>query len=102
MRGTMKGILLGSTALLTSGLAITPALAADPIKIGVGGYYIFYALTGAIEGTYALNGTSTQYKGVQFIQEGELHFSGRSKLDNGTTIGITVELEGWNAPVKSA
>src|SRR5689334_3272558 len=58
MRGTMKGILLGSTALLTSGLAVMPAMAADPIKINVGGYYIFYALTGAIEGTYALNGSS--------------------------------------------
>ena len=96
MRGTMKGILLGSTALLTSGLAVTPATAADPIKISVGGYYIFYALTGSIEGTYALNGSSTQYKGIQFIQEGEIHFTGETKLDNGTSVGIQVQLEGWD------
>jgi hypothetical protein len=78
----------------------TPVLAAEPIKIGVGGYYIFYALTGAIEGTYALNGNgSTQYKGLQFIQEGEIHFTGQTKLDNGTTVGLQVQLEGWDPSV---
>jgi outer membrane protein OmpU len=47
---------------------------------------------------YAPDGTSLQYKGLQFIQEGEIHFIGQSKLDNGTTVGLTVELEGWNTP----
>jgi hypothetical protein len=76
-------------------------MAADPIKIGVGGYYQFFALAGSIEGTYAPDGTSLQYKGLQFIQEGEIHFIGQSKLDNGTTVGLTVELEAWN-PVGTA
>lgn len=108
----MKKLLLGSTALVAGGLMAAPAMAADPIKIGVGGYYQFYALAGNIEG---FNGTSTllggagattllpggaqrslQYKGLQFIQEGEIHFIGQSKLDNGTTVGLTVELEGWD------
>jgi outer membrane protein OmpU len=93
----MKKVLLGSTALAVGGLMAAPAMAADPIKIGVGGYYQFYALAGSIESTYALNGTSVQYKGVQFIQEGEIHFIGQSKMDNGTTIGIRVELEGHNS-----
>ena len=92
----MKKLLLGSTALAVGGLMAAPAMAADPIKIGVGGYYQFYALAGQIEGAYATNGTSVQYKGVQFIQEGEIHFIGQSKMDNGTTIGVRVELEGWN------
>ncbi|MBS0546377.1 MAG: porin [Proteobacteria bacterium] len=73
-----------------------PAMAADPIKMGVGGYYQFYALAGSIESSYALNGSSVQYKGIQFIQEGEIHFIGQTKLDNGTSIGVRVELEGWN------
>jgi hypothetical protein len=94
----MKKLLLGSTALVAGGLMAAPAMAADPIKIGVGGYYQFFALAGSIEGVYAPDGTSLQYKGLQFIQEGEIHFIGQSKLDNGTTIGITVELEGWNTP----
>src|ERR1700761_9518821 len=97
MRGRMmKKLLLGSTALAVGGLMAAPAMAADPIKMGVGGYYQFYALAGAIESNYALNGSSVQYKGVQFIQEGEIHFIGQSKMDNGTTIGVRVELEAWN------
>ena len=68
-----------------------PAMAADPIKMGVGGYYQFYALAGQIEGSYATNGTSMQFKGVQFIQEGEIHFIGQSKMDNGTTIARVQE-----------
>jgi len=98
----MKKLLLGSTALVAGGLMAAPAMAADPIKIGVGGYYQFYALAGSIEGTYAPNGSSVQYKGLQFIQEGEIHFIGQSKLDNGTTVGLTVELEGWDNSVTAA
>jgi outer membrane protein OmpU len=98
----MKKLLLGSTALAVGGLVAAPAMAADPIKMGVGGYYQFYALAGSIEGNYALNGTSVQYKGIQFIQEGEIHFIGQTKLDNGTSIGVRVELEGWNPPVTTA
>ena len=43
----MKKLLLGSTALVVGGLMAAPAMAADPIKIGVGGYYQFYALGAA-------------------------------------------------------
>jgi outer membrane protein OmpU len=95
----MKKLLLGSTALVAGGLMAAPAMAADPIKIGVGGYYQFFVTAGGIEGSYALNGTSTQYKGLSFYQEGEIYFNGQTKLDNGTTIGLQVELEGWNPPV---
>ena len=94
----MKKLLLGSTALAVGGLVAAPAMAADPIKMGVGGYYTFYALAGSMEGTYATNGTSAQFKGLQFIQEGEIHFIGQTKLDNGTSVGVRVELEGWNPP----
>jgi hypothetical protein len=97
----MKKLLLGSTALVAGGLLAAPAMAADPIKIGVGGYYQFFAIAGGIEGVYAPSGESVQYKGLQFIQEGEIHFTGQSKLDNGTTVGLTVELEGWNTPITS-
>ncbi|MBS0220909.1 MAG: porin [Proteobacteria bacterium] len=93
----MKKLLLGSTALAVGSLVAVPAMAADPIKMGVGGYYQFYALAGSIESIYALNGSSVQYKGLQFIQEGEIHFIGQTKLDNGTSIGVRVELEGHNS-----
>ena len=40
----MKKLLLGSTALVVGGLMAAPAMAADPIKMGVGGYYTFNAM----------------------------------------------------------
>ena len=54
----MKKLLLGSTALVAGGLMAAPAMAADPIKIGLGGYYQFFVNAGAIESVYALNGNS--------------------------------------------
>ena len=79
----LRNAFLCSTAVGT--LLATPAMAADPIKIGVGGYYLFYAVAGHIDGQYGYaDGSSTQYKGLQFQQEGEIHFTGQSKLDNGT------------------
>lgn len=92
----MKKLLLGSTALVVGGLMAAPAMAADPIKVGVGGYYTFYAVAGGIDSSYATNGTSTAYKGLFFQQEGEIHFIGQTKLDNGTSVGVNVELEAWN------
>ena len=88
----MKKLLLGSTALVVGGLMAAPAMAADPIKIGVGGYYTFYAMAGNIDSTYAFNGSFTNYKGFAFTQEGEIHFIGQTKLDNGTSVGLNVEL----------
>jgi len=92
----MKKLLLGTTALVAGGVMAAPAMAADPIKMGVGGYYTFYALAGNIDATYAFDGSFTKYKGLAFTQEGEIHFIGQTKLDNGTTVGLTVELEAWN------
>jgi hypothetical protein len=92
----MKKLLLGSTALVVGGLMAVPAMAADPIKMGVGGYYTFYGAAGNIDPTYAMNGSVTNYKGFAFLQEGEIHFIGQTKLDNGTSVGLTVELEAWN------
>lgn len=92
----MKKLLLGSTALVVGGVMAAPAMAADPIKMGIGGYYTFYALAGNVDSSYAYNGSFTNYKGLAFTQEGEIHFIGQTKLDNGTSVGLTVELEAWN------
>ena len=73
----MKGLLLGSTALITSVATAASALAADPIEISMAGYYTFYAMAGAIGTTYATNGNFTSYRGTAFMQEGELHSSAR-------------------------
>src|SRR4029450_8294587 len=98
----IKKLLLGSTALVVGGVMAAPAMAADPIKMGIGGYYTFYALAGNIQSTYAFDGSFTTYKGLAFTQEGEIHFIGQTKLDNGTSVGLTVELEAWNPAVGGA
>ncbi len=92
----MKKLLLGSTALVAGGLMAVPAMAADPIKMGVGGYWTGYVLGGAIDSIYALDGTTKDFKGINLIYEGEIHFIGSTKLDNGTSVGVTVELEAHN------
>ena len=92
----MKKLLLGSTALVAGGLMAAPAMAADPIKIGVGGYWTGYVLAGSMDSIYALDGSTLDYKGLNLIYEGEIHFIGSTKLDNGTTVGVTVELEAHN------
>jgi len=63
-------------------------MAAEPIRLEVSGYYQFYALASTIESNYALDGTSAQYKGIQYIQNGEIFFTGQTKLDNGTSVAI--------------
>jgi Gram-negative porin len=93
----MKKLLLGSTALVAGGMMAAPAMAADPIKMGIGGYYTFYAIAGNVDSSYAYNGSFTTYKGLALVQEGEIHFTGQTKLDNGTSVGLTVELEAWNS-----
>lgn len=92
----MKKVSLVFMPLAVGALDGTSARAADPIRIDVGGYYQFYALAGGMEGSYALNGTSVQYNGAQFIQQGEIYFGGATQLDNGMTIGLRVLLNAWN------
>lgn len=94
----MKKLLLGSTALVAGGLMAAPAMANDPIRMGVGGYWTGYAIGGAIDPVYSMNnGAVTNFRGLNFIHEGEIHFIGQTKLANGTTIGLVVEIEANHA-----
>jgi hypothetical protein len=90
----MKKILLGTTALVASGLLATPAFAADPIKINVLGYLQTYIGLGHFDKD-GLSGHQ-KYNPVNFKYEGEIWFQGQTKLDNGTSIGLRVELEAWS------
>lgn len=87
----MKKVLLGTTALIAGGLAAVPAMAAEPIKVGVGGYMQQYFNAGHFGGTQGNN-----YRTPNYRYEGEIWFIGQTKLDNGTTIGVRIELEGWS------
>ncbi len=90
----MKKVLLGTTALIAGGLAAVPAMAADPIKVGVGGYMQQYFNAGHFGGI-GTGATAVDFRTPNYKYEGEIWFIGQTKLDNGTTVGVRVELEAW-------
>ncbi|MGE0659815.1 MAG: porin [Reyranellaceae bacterium] len=87
----MKKLLLGSTALAAAGLFSASALAADPIKVTVGGYYQWYFVVGG----WDKDDEGDDGRADSIRQEGEIHFNGITKLDNGTNVGFRVELEAY-------
>lgn len=82
----MKKVLFASTALVAFSLAGV-AQAADPIKLGLGGYskWVF---------GYAANDLATDTQDVDVKGTNEVHFKGSTTLDNGIKIGVMIELEG--------
>ncbi|HKU98846.1 MAG TPA: porin [Vineibacter sp.] len=90
-----RQLLAASTALVVAGLATHPAVAADPIKLELRGFWNSYILLGKI-GRDVVGTTGTSYRPEAFRYEGEVWFTGSTKLDNGTTVGIRIELEGWS------
>lgn len=87
--------LLGTSALIGCGLAGAPAIAADPIKLELRGYLQSFITAGKIDRD-VVGATGIGYEGVTFRYEGEIWFTGQTKLDNGTTIGVRIELEAWS------
>ena len=79
--------LSGTTALVAAGMLAGGAHAADPISIGVGGY--FHA--GVSIANQDLDKGRRDY-GVD--RESEIIFTGSTTLDNGLSVGVNVQLEG--------
>ncbi|MFO7483492.1 porin [Oceanibaculum nanhaiense] len=86
----MKKVLLGTTALVAAGLLAQPALASDPIKLQVKGYYQNLVTFSDVDEPA---GSTANYKDAQFRHEGEVFFQGSTKLDNGLTVGFDAQLE---------
>ena len=95
---TMKKILLASTALAVAGLAAGAASAAEDgkIKLSVGGYYenfVSYVSQDNDAAGLNANGDLNDYNPVNVRQEGEIHFKGKTTLDNGLQVGFDAQLE---------
>ena len=75
----MKRILLGSTALAAS-LVSGAAMAEEPIKLSLGGYFRAYGIYQDSD----VPGLRSTYLG----QEGRVSLSGSTILDNGVTVGV--------------
>ena len=86
----MKKILLGSTAIVAAGMiaSVPSADAASKMKLGLGGYMEQW-----IGFTSGDDGAGQDYSGVNIVSDPEIFFKGSTKLDNGLTIGVNVQLE---------
>jgi predicted porin len=100
----MKKVLLGSTALVAVGMmagAGTPARAAEPISLDLGGFYRSYFIVRTqsdvdVEGPTAAQSTTGNDEDIRHVdvqQDGEVFFVGETTLDNGVKVGVNIQLE---------
>ncbi|MCW9001429.1 MAG: porin [Rhodospirillales bacterium] len=85
----MKKLLIASTALVATSFVATGAQAADPIKLGLGG---FMQQVVAFTNNDDPNAT-TDYGSFDQKGTSEVYFAGSTKLDNGLTVGVHMQLE---------
>lgn len=83
--------LLGSTALATT-LVAGSALAADPIKLSVGGFGAVMVGYASQDDAY-IRSQNREVSAVDVKGDNELHFSGQTTLDNGLTVAVMYEFE---------
>jgi len=91
----MKKALLATTALVAGGLVAAPAMADDPIKLELRGYFQAMIVVGHTDRD-VVGTTGQSYRAENFLYEGEIWFTGTTRLDNGTSIGVRLELEAWS------
>jgi predicted porin len=95
----MRRALLGTTALIGAGLVgALPALAESPIQLTVGGFFRTAYMV-VLDDDDSLPNNVQQEPGDDRAEDGvfsdaEIHFMGRTVLDNGLEVGARVELEG--------
>ena len=93
----MRKILCGTTALMGA-MAMTgwagTAMAADGIKLAVGGFFKEAYMAVFDDGGEGELGNEHNTDG--FFNDAEVHFTGSTVLDNGLEVGARIELEGEN------
>lgn len=89
-----KQLLLGTTALML-GAMIVPGIAAaqeEPLRLDARGYKnVFFGIGSADDSA------GTDYGNTNIFNDGEIQFRGSTKLDNGLTVGVQVELEAFQS-----
>jgi outer membrane protein OmpU len=84
--------LLGSTAVFGAGMMANAAMAADGIKLGVGGFFRTAYMVTFDDDSEGELGNERNTDGL--FSDAEIHFDGSTVLDNGLEVGARVELEG--------
>ena len=90
----MKKILLGTTAVVALGTLSTEALAADKIKLELGGFMRQYVgFSNSDETAVTANTTAQRDTGLGQQGNSEVYFTGSTTLDNGLKVSATMQLE---------
>ena len=84
--------LLGSTALFGAGMVASPAMAADGIKLSLGGF--FNEAYMVVFDDHKEGELGNEHNTDGFFNDAEVHFDGSTVLDNGLEVGARIELEG--------
>ncbi|MBL4590109.1 MAG: porin [Alphaproteobacteria bacterium] len=83
----MKKLLLSSVAVL--GLtAVATSASANGLSLDLGGHLKAYGVISSQD-----EAAGVEARGLDMLQETELHFGGETTLDNGLTVGVHVEAE---------
>ena len=100
----MKPILYTTTALAAAGLltfgAGDAAAQAKKLSISVGGFMSAYMGFSSQNSGFE-TATGTKRADFNMVVDSEIHFKGKTKLDNGIQIAVLVELEGDHANANS-
>jgi hypothetical protein len=92
----MKKVLLGTTAIIAAAAFGGGAYAQDasePIKLGLGGYWVGGGAQQIGTGGSANNGRLRQ----SFQQDSAIYVNGSTKFDNGLSVGVAVHFRGEGA-----
>ncbi len=88
----MKKFLLSTSAIIGVGLIAGPAGAAEKITLGLGGYYEEYI--GFVDAESDGSGrVGRDIASFGLLNDAEVYFSGSTKLDNGISVSVRIELE---------
>lgn len=88
----MKKILIGTSAIVAAAAFAGSAYAADPIKLSVGGYGAVMVGYASQDDAY-IRSTGNEVSAVDVKGDNEIHFSGKTTLDNGLTVAVKYEME---------
>ena len=92
----VRNALLATTALVVGDLSAGAGNAAEPIKLEVRGYFQTMIVFAHTDRDVSAAGVGQSYRAINPKYEGEIWFTGTTKLDNGTSVGVRVELEAWS------
>lgn len=93
-----KNALRTTSALCALMAGIGGTQAAEPIKLGIGGFVTQWVGTSTQASSFKRQSTTSAgddrtYSRVHSVSNNEIHFLGETKLDNGLTVSVVVEVE---------